>query len=236
MASSPEVPAARALMENYVRCLVTPDASGARLLIEDSLLAGVSAETIYLEVIDPAMREIGRLWESAQVSVAQEHLATQITQAVIATLGLALSGTTTVGRGRLAVVACSPGERHALGGQMVADFLESQGWTALALGPDTPITDLVGFARAQRAELVALSTALSRNLLSVTRTCGLLRRLDPAPMVVVGGQAYGGDAQRAAAVGADAFADSPVVLLELLATGSRPMPLTDTTAYPWPSL
>ena len=164
------------------------------------------------------MREIGRLWEAARVSVAQEHLATQITQAVIATLGLALNDTTTVGRGRLAMVACSPGERHALGGQMVADFLESQGWTTLALGPDTPIDDLVGFARSQRAELVALSTALPRNLLSVTRTCGLLRRLDPIPMIVVGGQAYRGNAQQAHAVGADAFADSPLDLLELLAT------------------
>jgi hypothetical protein len=65
---------------------------------------------------------------------------------------------------------------------------------------------------------VALSTALPRNLLSVTRTCGLLRRLDPMPMIVVGGQAYGGNAQQAHAVGADAFADSPLDLLELLAS------------------
>jgi methanogenic corrinoid protein MtbC1 len=215
---NPEVPTPQALMQEYVRYLVTPDARRARLLIEDSLLAGVSAATIYLEVIDPAMREIGRLWQAAQVSVAQEHLATQITQAVIATLGLALNGTTTVGRGRLAVVASSPGERHSLGGQMVADFLESQGWTALALGPDTPIVDLVGFARSQQAELVALSTALPRNLLLVTRTCGLLRRLDPMPMIVVGGQAYGGNARQALAVGADAFAESPVDLLDLLAS------------------
>ena len=147
--ANPEMPTPQALMRAYVTCLVRPDARRARVLIEDSLLDGVSAATIYLDVIDPAMREIGRLWEAAQVSVAQEHLATQITQSVIATLGLALSGTTTVGRGRLAVVASSPGERHALGGQMVADFLESQGWTALALGPDTPIADLVGFARVQ---------------------------------------------------------------------------------------
>ena len=100
---------------------------------------------------------------------------------------------------------------------MVADFLESQGWTALSLGPDTPVTELVAFAQAQQAELVALSTALPRNLLSVTRTCGLLRRLDPVPLIVVGGQAYGGDAEQALAVGADAFADGPGALLDLLA-------------------
>ena len=41
-------------------------------------------------------------------------------------------------------------------------------------------------------------------------------------MIVVGGQAYGGDAQQALAAGADAFADSPVTLLELLAARFAP--------------
>lgn len=210
------------LARDYVACLMAPDARRARAIIEDGLEAGLSAATLYLHVIDPAMREVGRLWETAQASVAQEHLATQITQSVIATLGLQLDGEASVGAGRLAIVASSPGERHALGGQMVADFLESQGWTALALGPDTPVEALVGFARSQHAELVALSTALTRNLLSVTRTCGLLRKLDPPPLIVVGGQAYGGDAQQALAVGADAFAEGPVALLEFLAVQFAP--------------
>ena len=217
-----DAPSPRDLTRDYVASLIAPDARRARALIEDGLEAGLSAATLYLHVIDPAMREVGRLWETAQVSVAQEHLATQITQSVIATLGLQLDAEASVGAGRLAIVASSPGERHALGGQMVADFLESQGWTALALGPDTPVEELVGFARAQHAELVALSTALTRNLLSVTRTCGLLRKLDPAPLIVVGGQAYGGDTQQALAVGADAFAEGPVALLELLATRFAP--------------
>ena len=207
----------RDLTGSFLACLIAPDARGARTLVDESLAAGISAATLYLDVIDPAMREVGRLWEVAQISVAQEHLATQITQSVIATLGLQLRAEASVGDGRLAVVACSPGERHALGGQMVADFLESQGWTTLSLGPDTPSTELVAFARGQRAELVALSTALPRNLLSVTRTCGLLHQLDPAPWIVVGGQAYAGDAEQALAVGADAFALGPGALLDLLA-------------------
>lgn len=217
-----DAPTPHDLTREYIACLISPDARRARALIEGSLDAGMAASTLYLHVIDPAMREVGRLWETAQVSVAQEHLATQITQSVIATLGLRLDAQPAVGAGRLAIVASSPGERHALGGQMVADFLESQGWTTLALGPDTPVEELVGFARAQRAELVALSTALTRNLLSVTRTCGRLRRLDPPPLIVVGGQAYGNDPRQALAVGADAFADDPVALLELLAARFAP--------------
>ncbi|HET8978669.1 MAG TPA: B12-binding domain-containing protein [Solirubrobacteraceae bacterium] len=206
-----------ALSQEYLGCLLAADGRRARRLVEDGLAAGVPAATLYLEVIAPVMHEIGRLWETAQVSVAQEHLATQITQATIASLGLHLAGGEPVGAGRVAVVAASPGERHALGGQMVADFLEAQDWTVLSLGPDTPLHELVGLVKTRGAALVALSTALPGHLLSVTRTCQLLRRLSPSPYIVVGGRAYGGDAGRARAVGADGFADDPRALLGLLA-------------------
>jgi MerR family transcriptional regulator, light-induced transcriptional regulator len=212
-----EAGAPQALEREYLASLLTPDARRARQLVEDGLAAGLAADLIYLQVITPAMREIGRLWETASVSVAQEHLATQITNAILATLALALTGGAPVGAGRVALVASTPGERHTLGGQMVADFLDAQAWTVLALGADTPAPELVELARARAADVVALSTALPGHLLSVTLTCELLRRLPHPPYIVVGGRAYGGDRTRALAVGADAFADDPQTLLTLLA-------------------
>lgn len=136
--------------------------------------------------------------------------------------GLGLTGGEPVGAGRVAIVASTPGERHALGGQMVADFLEAQAWTVLALGADTPAPELIELARDRGAEVVALSTALPGHLLSVTLTCELLRRLPRPPYIVVGGRAYGGDLTRALAVGADAFAGDPQTLLTLLADRFAP--------------
>lgn len=210
-------PSPQELEQEYLACLLRPDGREARRLIESALAAGISAATLYLEVITPAMREIGSLWETARISVAQEHLSTQITQTVIAGLGLHLAGGEPVGLGRSAVVASSEGEIHALGTRMVADFLEAQGWTVLALGADIPAEEVAEVVRAREAELVALSTALPGHLLSVTRTCQLLRRLPRPPLVIVGGRAYDGDEARSRAVGADGFAEDPRALLELLA-------------------
>ncbi len=206
----------RALEHEYLGYLLEPDARAARELIERALAAGVPAASLYLRVIAPAMHEVGRLWETAQISVAQEHLSTQITQAAIASLGLYLHGGDPVGAGRVAIVASSPGELHVLGTQMVADFLETQGWQVLNLGADIPAAELTDLARRREAAVVAISTALPGHLLSVTRTCQLLRQLEPPPFIVVGGRAYGGDARRARSLGADAFADDPERLLELL--------------------
>ena len=221
-ASDAASPPADRIEREYLECLLAPDGRAARRLIESSLHDGVPATVLYLQVIAPAMYEVGRLWESARVSVAQEHLATQITQSVIAALGLHLSGGEPVGAGRIALVSATPGEQHALGGQMVADFLEAQGWNVLHLGADIPGEELVGLAEQRRPAVVCLSTALPGHLLSVTRTCQLLRGLTPAPYIVVGGRAYDGDRARAAAMGADAFADDPEGLLELLAERFAP--------------
>jgi MerR family transcriptional regulator, light-induced transcriptional regulator len=135
---------------------------------------------------------------------------------VIAALGGRMSGSEPVGVGRVAIVSSSPGERHALGGVMVADFLETQGWEVLSLGADIPVHELTDLVTERGADVVALSTALPGNLLSVTRTCQLLRQLPNPPMIVVLGRAYRGQEARALAVGADAFADDPQTLLALL--------------------
>jgi MerR family transcriptional regulator, light-induced transcriptional regulator len=206
-----------ALEREYLGHLLVADGRATREVIERALADGVPAAVLYLEVIAPAMYEIGRLWETAQISVAQEHLSTQITQAAIASLSLHLRSGPPIGAGRVAVTTSSPGEMHVLGTQMVADFLETQGWEVLNLGADSPAAEVAELARQRGAAVVALSTALPGHLLSVTRTCQLLRQLPEPPYIVAGGRAYGGDAQRALTLGADAFADDPERLLELLA-------------------
>ena len=205
-----------ALRESYLAAVLAPDARGARRLVEDAVDAGVPIRRLYLEVLQPALHEVGRLWEQARIGVAHEHLATQITQSVLARLSARLVPQG-VGNGRRAVVSCSPGELHVVGGRMVADFLEADGWTVLSLGADTPPKALARMAEEERVDLVALSTALPAHLLAAGAACAQLRRLPAPPFIVAGGQAFAGDAKRARAVGADAFASDPAELLGILA-------------------
>ena len=118
------------------------------------------------------MVEIGRLWETAQIGVAQEHLATQITQTVLARLAPSLEeapprragGRRARDRRRHARASCT-----AIGARMVADFLEAAGWDVLLLGPDTPQEEIVALAAQRAPDVVALSTSLSFNLLAAGR-------------------------------------------------------------------
>ena len=200
----------------YLEAVLAPNARQARGLIDEACDSGVPVARIYLDVLQPALHEVGRLWQEARIAVANEHLATQITGSVLA----GLAGRLTIGSsgtGRKAIVSCSPGELHVLGGQMVADFLEADGWEVLPLGADVPADELAGLAEREQVELVALSTALPVHLLAAGTACAALRRLERPPFIVAGGQAFAGDEVRAKAVGADAYAGDPATLLRLLA-------------------
>ena len=215
-AARPLGPAA-GLRREYLAALLAPDSARARDLVVGSLEDGVPAADLYLRVLAPAMHDIGRLWERAEISVAQEHVATQITQGVLAQLAHRITRASRAGEGRIALVACTPGERHALGAQMVADFLEADGWDVHLAPPGTDVDDLMLGAEVREPDAIALSTALPHSLLNATRTFAALRRLPNRPLLIAGGQAYGGDANRARVVGADLFADDLEALLEQVA-------------------
>jgi methanogenic corrinoid protein MtbC1 len=209
-----------AVRRRYLECLLVPDARRAWGEIAAALDGGVQPRRIYLDVLGPAMEEIGALWERASVGVAQEHLATQITQTVLARLAPTLEDAEAAFAAaprRLAVVAGTPGELHAIGARMVADFLEASGWEVLLLGTDAPAEEIVALTRERGPELVALSTTLSFNLLAAGRVFTALRRLEQVPLLIAGGRAYEGQADRALLAGADLFATDPESLLRELA-------------------
>jgi methanogenic corrinoid protein MtbC1 len=191
---------------DYLGALLDSDLTGARSVLDDAIAAGASVRRIYLEVLQPTLYEVGRLWSHARISIAQEHLATAATQSAMARLAESLADGTRRVRPGAAVVACASDELHAVGGRMVADFLEADGWRVTFLGQLTPGTDLAALAAEQGAALVAISAALPERVPQVAGACAALHGLDPAPFVLVGGQAFGGSAERALRTGADAYA------------------------------
>lgn len=203
----------------YLEHLLAPDARGAWEEVAAALDGGARAAQVYLEVLTPAMVEIGSLWETARIGVAQEHLATQITQTVLARLAPSLEDAASAFAGdrrRRAIVAGTPGELHGIGARMVADFLEASGWEVLLLGPDTPVGEIVALTGERAPDVVALSTSLSFNLLAAGRVFARLRELAAPPLLVAGGRAYEGQADRALLAGADVFATDPEALLREL--------------------
>jgi MerR family transcriptional regulator, light-induced transcriptional regulator len=189
------------LRERYVDALVEGDLAAAERLVEDS---GVEIRTMYLQVLQPALYEIGRRWQEAEISVAQEHLATATTQSLMARLAERLGAGSR--RGRKALVACAQGELHWLGVRMVADFLDADGWDVLFVGALSPPEAVAALAAEQRVDVVALSAALGERVPEIVRAVEALRAHEHVPLIAVGGQAFAADAAVALSTGADLYA------------------------------
>jgi methanogenic corrinoid protein MtbC1 len=205
---------AESVRNAYLAALLRTDPHGARLVVEAALEAGMPLRRLYLEVLQEALYEVGRLWETGQATVAQEHLATATTQTLVAQLSAQLAAAP---RAQLtAVVSGTQDELHALGSRFVADFLEAEGWTVIDLGASTPTDDLVRTVAERRPKLVCLSTTLTTHLVHAEAAIGALRQLEDPPLIAVGGGAYRFDPSLAGRLGADVHATDAATFLEQL--------------------
>ncbi len=119
----------------------------------DRMLSAFSIETVLREFVLPYLRELGERWERGEVSVAQEHFASQVLRGRL--LGLARGWDR--GAGPRALLACMPGEQHDLGLIAFGLGLRDRGWRITFLGPDTPLDTLAGAVATLRPAAVVLA-------------------------------------------------------------------------------
>lgn len=144
--------------EPFLRCLIANDRIQAVDIVEEAMQQGSSLATVSVGLVQPAMYEIGRLWQINQLTVAQEHLATAISQSLLAkAFGWAELKDAV---DRRALFSCVEGSFHTLGLRMVSDAFEVEGWSVDYLGANTPVHDLILMLDSQPADLLGLSVSM----------------------------------------------------------------------------
>lgn len=160
----------------------------------------------YQHVLCAAMYDIGRLWEEAEISPAQEHLASAIVGRVLASI--------TLPKDRLqqkrgvAVVATVEHEPHQLGALMVADILAEDGWDVQYLGGGLAQKELIQRLKRLKPELLALSLCMPCYLKNAEQTIVAVRQEKSlhALKVLTGGYVLVTNPGLAQRIGADALA------------------------------
>lgn len=159
---------------------------------------------LYEEIIQPALSEIGELWRSNRITVADEHLATEIAASAVASL---YSQFPWPSGGPCVVLGCVEGERHELGARMVGDLLALHGWDERFLGADVPVDNFAAKVGEVTPTMVAISVTLDRHLSQTKALVEAVRHVCPAAKILVGGlatKALPGPEE----LGADAIAQS----------------------------
>jgi DNA-binding transcriptional MerR regulator len=137
----------------------------------DHLFSSVRLELALSEVILPFLHRLGQRWATAEVSVAQEHFASNVLGGRLRGLARGWGG----GVGPRAVLACPPGERHELGLLCFGLALRERGWRITYLGSETPMAELAS-ALDDAASIVVLAAVEPQRFEDVAREIRALAR------------------------------------------------------------
>jgi len=178
-----------ALRDSYLSAQLAGNRREAlRLLVDEGVLRGISIASLHLDVIQPAQQEIGRLWQENHISVAQEHMATAISQLALSHLYRHLPRDPA--NGRTVLLSCVEGELHELGARMASDFLEMAGFEVRFLGANVPTEHLVREVRESKPDLLALSVTMSYHVPALRKAVAAVREVAPGLPMAVGGLAF----------------------------------------------
>lgn len=190
----------------YTQAIVKGERSAAITIIEETLRSGANAVDVYVDVLQEAQYHVGRQWERNAITVAQEHMATAITQLVIARLYAHLEPAAEH-RGRM-ILTGTHGELHQVGAMMLADVLEADGWDVRFLGTNMPHEGIVQAVDDHRPDILGISTTMLFNVPRVRElmaACRALPGMADLP-IVVGGGAFRASPALYSEIGANAYA------------------------------
>ena len=141
--------------------------------------------------LGPAITELGARWECGDVSVLDEHVASERISRALAHVTDALP----VGEGGpLCLLACAEGDDHTLGLSLAELALREAAWSTLWAGRRTPTGDLVGVIERGGLGMVALSASTvssdARNVAAQTRRLEAACRAQRIPLALGGRGAW----------------------------------------------
>jgi methanogenic corrinoid protein MtbC1 len=173
----------------------------------DALFQRLSLPRALQEVILPFFNRVGERWAASELSVAQEHFASNVIGARLRGLSRGWGG----GVGPRVVLACPPGERHDLGLLCFGLILRERGWRITYFGADTPLEDIAIGLGTVLPTMVVLCATTPEPLEAARREIALL-----AQRVRVGVGGAGASEELVVGLGAELLAEDPVYAAEQL--------------------
>lgn len=173
-------------IDAFVNALVRGDRDRARGIFDAALTREPSIPRVYQDLVQLALYQIGELWESGQISVASEHMATAITEQLMNGIYSRLINPARTGR--KVVIATVEQEEHQVGAKMASDMFEMHGWDALFPGTGITTSELLALIGRERPALLGLSFSIAAHSATLQIMLRRIREQYPRLPILVGGQ------------------------------------------------
>jgi methanogenic corrinoid protein MtbC1/DNA-binding XRE family transcriptional regulator len=195
----------------YLELLRGNRAEAASELVEASVREGHPLGQIYLEILEPALKETGRLWERGELRVGEEHVISMATQRIMARIfqpPAAPKAGTMPAVPPVCLIMAASGEYHVIGPAMVSDLLRMDGWEVLFPVGNMSIRHVLEMTTEVTPQLIALSVTIPEHVSGAADLIAAVRETDHlrGVRIMVGGQAFQSRAGLWQQIGAEATA------------------------------
>jgi len=172
----------------YLSSLVKGNKSQCNEIVTQAKDDYASVKSLYTNLFQKSLYDIGRLWETNTISVAVEHMASAITESLMNTIYADLE--MAENNGFKALITCTENEYHQIGAKMVSDIFEMHGWNTWFLGANTPANELLQLLKEVEPHIIAISLSVYFHLPELKRMILKIRQYDYHCPIIIGGQAF----------------------------------------------
>lgn len=176
---------------------------------------GLTAEQIIMEMLAPAARRLGKLWEDDRSDFLEVTIGLSRIQHLVRSLSPAFQRQLPDPRNVLLVA--TPGEQHTLGIMIVEEFFRRSGWSCTSC-IDGSDDHLARMAARQSYDVIGFSTSCEVLIGNTTSAIDMVRKSskNQKVIVLVGGSLFWQRPDLVRQVGADGSAEDGTHALEMI--------------------
>lgn len=191
-------------LQTLTQAMINLDVDLVKTQAQDAVTQGIASQDI-ITSLGNGMQVVGERFGSGEYFLSELIWAGQIMKEAMEIISPTLTATDTASQGKI-VFATVEGDLHDIGKNIAISMLQSAGFKVIDLGVDVPAARIVETAKAEEADIIALSALLSFVEPYVIKTVQAIRdsEIGETVLILLGGRIL--DKGKAEEFGADAFA------------------------------
>lgn len=206
-----------AIVDNFGHLALTLEANELLDRVEGLIARGASVESIFIDLLAPAARQLGKFWEDDVCDFVDVTMGLWRLQEVMREIAMRVPGVAqSLDAPRCALFSPLPGEQHSFGSLMVAEVFARAGWTSESL-IEPSRQELLRILGARNFDVVGLTVSCDSPSGTLSGLITAMRSVskNPAIQILIGGRVINANPELAARVGADGTAPDARSALEL---------------------
>jgi len=135
------------------------------------------------KILRPVMVKIGKDWETGKLTIATEHVASNIAQTLVKIIMDQSSGS---GNKKKIMICVPVGEEHHIGCDVLETYLTIKGFKVFNMGTSIPTESIMEFINMKKPDIVLISITIQDNILAGQRLAKKIRGQSKIPILVGG--------------------------------------------------